>query len=273
MIQRLVADLSERTANDGTCFMPIFDPSRIAARRDAGKLRSGMTVDMDGARLSYVELNAISMTLELYWGDCMRTTILLSIALFAGCAGTTVKPAGTPDQDRTANGIRYYEAAPFLLVYTDGKGGAVSQLKFLPDVTTKRSIDPFAVLAQNETTLTFTNGVLSQSKTVVDETVVPKSIISALEKVATAAMSAAAADAPGGFRQADLPLPRLYKIVISGNDISLEGGESYTVGGRKLATIRAVITTPGKAAPAGAEDKGGAEGKNGETAASSGNAK
>lgn len=171
----------------------------------------------------------------------MRILTIMAAGLLAGCAGTTVRPAGTTALDDKVNGIRYYESAPFLLVYTDGKGGVISELKFLPDVTTKRSVDPFAVLAQNETTLTFTNGVLSQSKTVVDETTVPKAVVSALEKVATAAMSAA--DAPEGFRQADLPLPRLYKIVISGDDISLEGGEAFTTNGKSLATINATITS------------------------------
>ncbi len=196
----------------------------------------------------------------------MRIAILLAAGLLAGCAGTTVLPASTKDQEASAKGIRYYESAPFLLVYSDGKGGVVSELKFLPDVTTKRSIEPFAYLAQNETTLTFTDGVLSQSKTVVDETVVPKSIVSALEKVATAAMGAAAADAPEGFQEADIPLPRLYKIVISGNDISLEGGDAFTTDGKPIATIHATITTPGAApppppAPAPAAGDGKTEGK------------
>lgn len=176
----------------------------------------------------------------------MRHICLLAIALLAACAGTVVKPVSTPAQDAATNGIRYYEAAPFLLVYSDGKGNVISQIKFLPDVTTKRSIDPFAFLAQNETTLTFTNGVLSQSKTVVDETVVPKAIVSALEKIAVAAM--AAADAPLGFNQVDVPLPRLYKIVITATDVVLEGGSAFSADGTKLDSIRAAITDPGKPA-------------------------
>lgn len=193
----------------------------------------------------------------------MRTFFLSVTALLAGCAGTTVRPVGDTATEERAKGIRYYESAPFLLVYTDGKGGVVSQVIFLPDVTTKRSIDPFAVLAQNETTLTFTDGVLTQSKSVVDETVVPKAVVSALEKAATAAIGMAAADAPDGFKEADLPLPRLYKIVISGDDISLEGSGAFTTDGRPLDTIHATITMPGKAPdkPASKEEDDKADAK------------
>lgn len=46
-------------------------------------------------------------------------------------------------KDEDARGIRYYEGAHFLIVYTDGKGGLKAGLKFLPDLTRKRSIDPY----------------------------------------------------------------------------------------------------------------------------------
>lgn len=188
-------------------------------------------------------------------GAPMRLTVVISALLVVGCAGVTVKPINSIDNpDSTANGIRYYEAAPFLLVYPDGKGGLVSELKFLPDTTTKRSIDPFAVLAQNETTLTFTNGYLSQSKAVIDETVVPKAIVTALEKVATAAMNAAADD-PNGFREEDLPLPQLYRIVITDRDVSLMGNGAVNADGVPVGTIRATIAQPG--AKGAADDPAG----------------
>ena len=165
---------------------------------------------------------------------------MCALACLAGCAGTSFRPVSAKG-DAKDTGIRYYESAPFLLVYSNGRGGITSEIKFLPDVTNKRSVDPFAVLAQNDTTLTFADGTLTQSKTVVDETGVPKAIVTALEKVASAAI--AAANAPGDEpTEADFPLPRLYKIVITAEQVSLEGGKVIGADGKELHSIRAVIS-------------------------------
>jgi hypothetical protein len=194
----------------------------------------------------------------------VRAFVLGLLLLATSCAGTTFRRIASESDDLTADGIRYYESAPFLLVYTDGKGGLRSEIKFLPDTTTKRSVDPFAVLAQNESTLTFTNGVLSQSKTVIDETPVPKAIISALEKVAAAAI--AAANAPGDPpTQTDLPLPRLYRILITKDAVTLEGGKVFSSEGVEIDTIRATISQPGSSSQGdgGAADESEGEGKKG----------
>ena len=187
---------------------------------------------------------------------CTKTGFIGIVAslCLVNCAGTTVRPI-TADADSSADGIRYYEAAPFLLVYTDGKGGLVSELKFLPDTTSKRSVDPFAVLAQNSSTLTFTNGVLSQSKTVVDETTVPKAIVTALEKAAAAAMGAA--NAPGQpLIQTTLPLPRLYRIVITKIGVSLVGGKVFSADNIEINTIGATINPLSPGESSSGEDDG-----------------
>src|SRR5687767_1988988 len=51
-------------------------------------------------------------------------------ALLIGCAGNTVKtlpyiaqPTAAKAEDAKVDGIRYYEEAPFILVYSDSKGG------------------------------------------------------------------------------------------------------------------------------------------------------
>lgn len=173
----------------------------------------------------------------------MRVAICLPLMLLGACAGTSVKPiaySGASDQasqeglttDEDARGLRYYEGAHFLIVYSDGKGGLKSEVKFLPDLTKKRSIDPYAYFAKNEATLVFTNGILTQSKSVVDETILPKAAITALEKVATAAISA--------FNLADgkpatyLPMPRIYKIVVgNGGQLTLEAGNTTIQGDPK----------------------------------------
>lgn len=146
---------------------------------------------------------------------------------YGGAADPKTQEGLTLDEDAT--GLRYYEGAHFLIVYSDGKGGLKSEVKFLPDLTKKRSIDPYAYFAKNETTLVFTNGILTQSKSVVDETILPKAAITALEKVATASISA--------FNLADgkpatyLPLPKIYKIVIGPNgSLTLETGNTTIPG-------------------------------------------
>jgi hypothetical protein len=152
----------------------------------------------------------------------MRTAVLCLALALGGCAGATVHPiayhTGQPDQvggepEADVRGIRYYEGAHFLIVYTDGKGGLKSEVKFLPDLTRKRSINPYAYLAKNETTLTFSNGMLTGSKSVIDETVIPKAVISAATKVALA--SIAAANAADGKQRTYLPQPVLFKFDIN----------------------------------------------------------
>jgi hypothetical protein len=174
-----------------------------------------------------------------------------------GCAGTTVARISNPDlgiqgkfADDKAQGIRYYESAPFLLVYSDGKGGLTSQLLFLPDATQKRTIDPFAVLASNNSTLTFVNGVLTQGKSVVDTTVVPKAIVGSLEKLATAAIASALANQTDKGTQ--LPPPQLYRIVISKDSARLVGGPGVDSAGK----IRMIDVTLSKSEEAGKKDAG-----------------
>jgi hypothetical protein len=162
---------------------------------------------------------------RLYWIAAASMIVGLT-----GCAGTTVTPisygtgatavGGKADAD--AKGLRYYEGAYFLIVYSNGKGGLKSEVKFLPDLTRKRSINPYAYLAKNETTLTFSNGMLTESNSVIDEAIIPKAMISAAEKIASAGFAAArkAGEEPV------LPKPVLFKIRINPTtgDLELLGG-------------------------------------------------
>ena len=54
-IDALVRNLGRWTAPSGCCYVAIFDPVRLAERRDRGQLRAGMSVSKDGTRWSYVE--------------------------------------------------------------------------------------------------------------------------------------------------------------------------------------------------------------------------
>lgn len=153
-------------------------------------------------------------------------SFLLACAALTGCAGLEMKDIQSPEDERAAEGFRYYDTSPFLLVYTDGKGGLKSELLYLPDSTKKRSIRPFAYGAKNDTTLKFENGRMVGAKAVVDETAVPVAAISALEKVATSLAKAANSGNDG------IPPPYLYRIRFDGSNWTLSGGQAIAANGQ-----------------------------------------
>lgn len=152
---------------------------------------------------------------------------LLLGALVAGilsaCAGLDVKPINSEADNNVARGFRYYQPAPFLFVYSDGKGGIISKIIYLPDTTQKMSIKPYAYLASNESTLQFDTGMLTQAAAVVDETVVPTAALDSLAKV-LGTVAKAALNAPESIQEATVPIPYLFKIIIKGDNIELRGG-------------------------------------------------
>jgi hypothetical protein len=113
-----------------------------------------------------------------------RALFALLAALLSGCAGFTTLNVESDAADGKARGFRYYESAPFLVVFFDGVGSFTTEVLFLPDTTRKRSIQPYSYAASNKATLGFAEGRLASAKAVVDETVLPSAVISALEKVA-----------------------------------------------------------------------------------------
>jgi hypothetical protein len=161
------------------------------------------------------------------------------IGLLTGCAGVThsriaykeipMDPVGeatakkiNEENDRKAVGIRYYEASPYLLVYSDGKGGIVWKIYYLPDQTRKMTADPYNYIAKVTANMTFSHGVLSDSTTESDSTAVPKAIMAAVEKLLPLVL----ADTAPASRKV-LP-PSLYKIIVKGDGITLAGGPGNT---------------------------------------------
>lgn len=137
---------------------------------------------------------------DVFQASCGRGAFALS-----GCAGLT-SDSPSADENAKNDGFRYYDTSPFLLITNDGKGGLVSKILYLPDSTKLRTIKPYSFAAKNEATLTFNKGTLVQAKSVVDETIVPTAIFSALEKVATARIKAANGGKEG------VPSPYLFRI-------------------------------------------------------------
>lgn len=150
--------------------------------------------------------------------------LLLVACLFLfSCAGLEIEKAET-----SSKGIRYYESSPFLLVYTDNKGGLTSKIIYLPDSTKLMSVRPVSILAKNDATLKFDKGLMTQTKAVVDETAIPSQVISSLGTVATSLIKAA--NASDGNKTYEVPPPYLFRIVISESNgaFSLAGKASPT---------------------------------------------
>jgi hypothetical protein len=169
------------------------------------------------------------------------------IGWLTGCAGFVATPISDSATDAKVSGIRYYEPAPFILVHTDGKGGLVSRLIYLPDTTQKLAIDPYAYLAKNNTTLTFTNGMLSQTRSVIDETIVPKGIIEGLKTAAVAAAKAKGFDLPQGESVTKIPAPALFRVIVNADgSIHLLGGYGLDPSEKDRQDIWVVVSEPAK---------------------------
>lgn len=149
---------------------------------------------------------------------------VLLLLMLSACAGIDVV-AVDPSKDNV-NGIRYYRAAPYLLVHTDNAGGLTSELVYLPDLSSLMSAHPYNFVATNSVTMTFDKGVMKTSETEADSAAVPKAVVSALEKVAIAAIGAANETAKAK-QQPTVPLPKLYRIVTKAGKTTLfdENGE------------------------------------------------
>jgi hypothetical protein len=153
------------------------------------------------------------------------------IGMISGCAGLDMHTISNNEADESEHGFRYYDTSPFLLVYSDNKGGLTSKLLYLPDMAKKRSIKPYNYLASNNTTLKFEDGRLTSAKAVVDETVIPTAILTSLEKIATSSIKAANAG------KNEIPGPYLFRIVKKDTKWVLAGGQALNTGGEP-ATIR-----------------------------------
>ncbi len=176
----------------------------------------------------------------------IRTTrIALVCALvesIVGCAGYTARPVANAAEDAAADGIRYYEMAPYLLIYADGKGGITSSIEMMPDTSRRMVMDLHAFAAKNNTTLTFVNGVLTTSKFIVDNTVVPASIVGTIKTLGLAAMNNAAMNDPGSGTVRQVPAPYLFKIVIDKDGTRLVGGQGVD-GDNNPVTIQVTVTS------------------------------
>ena len=142
-------------------------------------------------------------------------SLFLLLGLVIGCAGVKHRPDDGSDSER---GIRYYRSAPYLLVYSDAKGGIVTEIKYLPDQTQIMVARPTNTLASLKSTMEFEDGVLNSAVDEPDAGALPSAILSAAREVLPLLLAASAK--PGDT----VPAPHLYRIVVEGDRISFHGG-------------------------------------------------
>ena len=160
----------------------------------------------------------------------MRNKILMSaiwilvVIMLSQCASIKHMPIDD-ETDLTNKGIRYYQSSPYLIIYSNGKGGIVTQLEYLPDPTKKMSVLPKSCMATIKTALEFDNGVLTTSTEETDTTAVPKAILKAVETVGTAYLAAFNIIKEEAKDFYTVPAPYIYKIDVKGNNVLFIGAQ------------------------------------------------
>lgn len=117
-----------------------------------------------------------------------RSAAALALLFLAGgCASVQHRVLGSEDADnKNTSGIRYYQSAPYVLVYKDDKGAYVWKLYYLPDQTRLMVAEPQQLLAKITSNMTFNNGVLTEANSDVDATAVAKAVVKSIGTLAAA---------------------------------------------------------------------------------------
>jgi hypothetical protein len=165
----------------------------------------------------------------------------VSLAFLSGCAGVNVFDVSDSQADAQADGFRYYEKATFLIITADGRGGVDAKVHQICDTTRKRAVDPYAVMANNNMVLDLDYGCLAGEQVTIDETVVPKAMISAIKTAATTAagflFDAASAGSGEAARVGTYPGPVIYRLTVENGSVVLRGAAAPQ-------DIRVTITQP-----------------------------
>lgn len=144
---------------------------------------------------------------------------LLFFLALCSCSFVSYKKVDATDD---SEGFRYYHSSPYFLVYSNGKGGIVTQIIYIADPYKKVSARPRMFLSNMQTSMEFDKGVYKSSKNTYDASVVPSAILKAVQTIAPALL-AALNDPVKDSRS--IPAPYLYKIVINGTTVEFIGGQ------------------------------------------------
>jgi hypothetical protein len=147
----------------------------------------------------------------------LRHQLLVAATVLAtcGCVSTVTHAPANAQDDST--GIRYYRSSPYLLIYSDNKGGLQWQILYLPDQSKLMTASPFVLGGRTEMTLFFNNGVLIGSSELGDTTELPKAIVAAVQAAVPLLLAAA------GATPNEVSSPYLYKVVVNGDSVQFYG--------------------------------------------------
>jgi hypothetical protein len=146
------------------------------------------------------------------------SAVFFVVCLCGGCTATMTYQREGID----SKGIRYYESAPYLLVYSDGKGGLKWQVLYLPDQSHIMTATPTVRGGKTQMSLYFQNGALTSSTVAGDTTAIPNAILAAAQSAIPVIAAAVLAEKP---EEPKFPEPYLYKILVSGGTVEFRGGQ------------------------------------------------
>jgi hypothetical protein len=139
--------------------------------------------------------------------------LLLGVLLAAGGCASVVHKVVDPAQDADETGIRYYQSAPYVLLYKDAKGAYVWKLYHLPDQTRLMVAEPRQFFSKIGAGLSFNNGVLTDASSEADATVVAKAIAKSIGTLAGAGVF----DTNGKIIDGNGPW--LWRVKVTGGNI------------------------------------------------------
>jgi hypothetical protein len=149
---------------------------------------------------------------------------LASLLTLSGCA--TVTHRGTTPDSTTDTGIRYLGTSPYLIAYSDGKGGVVTEVHYLPDPKKLMSATPHATLADVGSTLNFDRGVLTESTDTGDATTVPNAILKAVAAFGPTLLGIL--NEAKREQEHSIPAPYIFRIIVQGNHVVFSGSQGDT---------------------------------------------
>lgn len=169
----------------------------------------------------FLKISTIYVKVSLCKGLMMlKFAFFVMSLMIVGCSATVTHQMAT---DGTGTGIRYYDSAPFLIIYSDGMGGLKWQIRYLPDQTRIMTATPTVIGGHTEMTLYFQNGMLGSVSTLGDTTEVPKALIGAVQTALPFLIGVAEGPKPPGF-----PAPYIYKLIVNNDKITFIGKQGNT---------------------------------------------
>lgn len=177
-----------------------------------------------------------------------HVSVLLMVLLPLGCASVRhadYKVTGNKVADVAESkdlGIRYYQAAPYLIIIPDGKGSYSADIHWMPDQSRVFTARPEQLLAKLHTTFKFENGVLTSMASEEDSTAVAGAFLeqakTLIPKLAQAASllndpQAKASPVPVEVQpEYTVPAPYIVKLVYRDGKLSLDdvqGDEGFKI--------------------------------------------